>query len=44
MKNTDRISVGNPEGKKHLRRSRRRWNNYIKMILKEIGRGVGYLA
>jgi hypothetical protein len=32
-----RILVGNPEGKRPLGRSRRRWADNIKMDLKEIG-------
>jgi hypothetical protein len=31
--------VGKPEGKKPLGRSRRRWENNIKIDLKEVGRG-----
>jgi hypothetical protein len=31
-----RISVGNPEGKRPLRRTRRRWVGNIKMDLREI--------
>jgi hypothetical protein len=36
-KNVYRTSVGKPEGKRPLRRSRRRWVGNIKMNLKEIG-------
>jgi hypothetical protein len=32
-----RISVGRPESKRHLGRPRRRWENNIKMDLREIG-------
>jgi hypothetical protein len=32
-----RILVGKPEGKRPLRRLRRRWVNNIKMALREIG-------
>jgi len=32
-----RILVGKPEGKRPLRRSRRRWENDIKMDLQEVG-------
>jgi hypothetical protein len=34
-----RIFVGNPEGKRPLERSRRRWVDNIKMDLREIGWG-----
>jgi hypothetical protein len=37
MRNTYRILVGIPEGKRPLRRSRRRWVDNIKMDLREIG-------
>jgi hypothetical protein len=36
-RNAYRILVGNPEGKKPLGRSRRRWVDNIKMDLREIG-------
>jgi hypothetical protein len=36
-RNAYRILVGKPEGKKPLRRPRRRWVDNIKMDLKEIG-------
>jgi hypothetical protein len=36
-KNAYRILVGNPEGKRPLRRTRRRWVDNIKMDLREIG-------
>jgi hypothetical protein len=32
-----RILVGKPEGKRQLRRPRRRWGNNIKMDLQELG-------
>jgi hypothetical protein len=31
--------TGKPEGKKPLGRHRRRWEDYIKMDLQEVGRG-----
>jgi hypothetical protein len=34
-----RVLVGNPEGKKPLRRSRRRWKDNIKINLQEVGNG-----
>jgi hypothetical protein len=33
------VLVGNPEGKKPLRRPRRRWEDEIKMYLREISWG-----
>jgi hypothetical protein len=36
-KNSYRILVGKPEGKRPLGRLRRRWVNYIKIDLREIG-------
>jgi hypothetical protein len=36
-RNTYRISVGKPEGKRPLGRPRRRWVDSIKMDLREIG-------
>jgi hypothetical protein len=36
-KNAYRILVGNPEGKRPLGRSRRRWEDNIKVDLREIG-------
>jgi hypothetical protein len=36
-RNACRILVGNPEGKRPLRRTRGRWVNNIKMDLREIG-------
>jgi hypothetical protein len=35
------VLVGNPEGKRRLERPRRRWEDGIKMNLREIGRGRG---
>ena len=32
-----RVLVGNPEGKRSLGRSRRRWKDNIKMDLQEVG-------
>ena len=36
-----RVLVGKPEGKRPLRRPRRRWNDNIKMDLQEVGGGRG---
>jgi hypothetical protein len=36
-RNVYRISVGNPEGKRPLGKSRRRWVDNIKMDLRETG-------
>jgi len=36
-----RILVGKPEGKRPLGRPRRRWEDDIKMDLREVGRGGG---
>jgi hypothetical protein len=38
-KNAYRILVEKPEGKRPLRRPRRRWVDYIKMNLRETGWG-----
>jgi hypothetical protein len=38
-RNAYRISVGKPEGLKPIKRRRRRWEDNIKMDLKEIGWG-----
>jgi hypothetical protein len=38
-RNAYRILVGKPEGKRPLRRPRRRWKDNIKMDLREIGWG-----
>jgi len=34
-----RVLVGKPEGRRPLRRPRRRWENNIKMDLREVGWG-----
>jgi len=34
-----RVLVGKPEGKRPLRRPRRRWEDNIRMDLREVGRG-----
>jgi hypothetical protein len=34
-----RVLVGKPEGKRPLRRTRRRWKNNIRMDLQEVGCG-----
>jgi len=34
-----RVLAGKPEGKRQLRRPRRRWEDNIKMDLQEVGRG-----
>ena len=36
-----RVLVGKPEGKRPLGRSRRRWEDNIKVVLNEVG-GGGY--
>ena len=36
-----KILVGKPEGKRPLRRPRRRWEDNINMDLEEVGRGCG---
>jgi len=36
-----RVLVGKPEGKRPLGRSRRRWEDNIKMDLQEVGCGYG---
>jgi hypothetical protein len=38
-RNVYRVLVGKPEGKRLLGRPRRRWEDGIKMDLREIGRG-----
>jgi hypothetical protein len=38
-RNTNRILVGNPEGKRPLGRPRHRWVDNVKMDLREIGWG-----
>jgi len=35
--------VGKPEGKRPLRRLRRRWEDNINMDLQEMGRGMGWI-
>jgi hypothetical protein len=40
-RNLYRVLVGNPEGKRPLGRPRRRWEDGIKMDLREIGWGGG---
>jgi hypothetical protein len=35
--NTYRLFLGNPEGKRPLRRPRRRWVDNIRIDLKEVG-------
>jgi hypothetical protein len=37
MRNVYKILVGKPEGKRPLRRSRRRWEDNIGMYLRKIG-------
>jgi hypothetical protein len=39
---TYKVLVEKPEGKRPLGRSRRRWENVIRMILREIGLGVWF--
>jgi hypothetical protein len=36
-----RVLVGKPEGKRPLGRPRRRWEDYIKMDVEEVGGGRG---
>ena len=36
-----RVLIGKPEGKRPLGRPRRRWEDYIKMDLREVGGGGG---
>ena len=38
-----RVLVGKPEGKRPLRRPRRRWEDNIKMDLKEVGGGGDWM-
>ena len=40
-RNTPRVLVPKPEGKKPLRRPRRRWEDNIKMDLREVGCNAG---
>jgi hypothetical protein len=42
-RNASRILVGKPEGRRPLRRPRRRWVDNIKMDLREIGWGVDWI-
>jgi hypothetical protein len=43
-RNAYRILLGEPEGKRRLRRPRRRWVDNIKMNLREIGwGGMGWI-
>jgi hypothetical protein len=37
MRNAYKVLVGKPEGKRQLGRPRRRWENQIRMDLKEVG-------
>jgi hypothetical protein len=39
MRNAYKVLVGKPEGKRPLGRSRRKWEDNIKMNLREIGWG-----
>jgi hypothetical protein len=39
-RNVYRVLVGKPEGKRPLERARRRWEDGIKMDLREIGWGL----
>ena len=36
-----KVLVGKPEGKRPLRRPKRRWEDNITMYLQEVGRGCG---
>jgi len=38
-----RVMVGKPEGKRPLARPRRRWEDNIKMDLREVGRGGDWM-
>ena len=38
-----RVLVGKPEGKRPLRRPRRRWEDNIKMDLQEVGEGGDWM-
>ena len=38
-----KVLVGKPDGKRPLRRPRRKWEDNIKMDLQEVGRGCGDL-
>jgi hypothetical protein len=37
-----KVLVGNPEGKRPLVRPRRKWENGVRMDLREIGWGIGF--
>jgi hypothetical protein len=39
-----KVLVGKPEGKRPLRRPRRRWEDGIRMDLREIGLWVGWIG
>ena len=41
MRGVHNVLVGKPEGKRPLKRSRRRWEDNIKMDLEEVRRGCG---
>ena len=41
VRGVHKVLVGNPKGKRPLGRSRRRWEDNIKMDLQEVGRGCG---
>jgi hypothetical protein len=44
MRNAYKILVGNPEGKRPLGKSRRRWRDNIRMDLREMGwENVGWM-
>ena len=40
-RNAYRVLVGKPEGKRPLGKQRRRWEDNIKMDLREVGCGLG---
>ena len=40
-RNAYRVLVGKPEGKRHLGKPRRRWEDNIKMDLREVGCDLG---
>ena len=41
FRNAYRVLVGKPENKRHLGRPRRRWEDSIKMDLREVGSDAG---
>ena len=41
VRGVHKVFGGKPEGKRPLRRPRRRWEDNIKMDLEEVGRGCG---